>query len=155
MGRLSYLIAEEANQGRQKDLKAELSRLEGLVASLSSQLEKAEERLAQAPQRAVEGIVVPQYGSELKALSEAVARLQSTVENIHIPEVPPFPEIPRPEKVDLTPILDGLSALDVQPVVNVEPPIINVDREEREYVFHVERNSAGLIEKVVVVEQDG
>lgn len=156
MGRLSYLIAEEANEGRQKDLRAELSRLENTAVGLGQMLKELEERLTEAvrsSQRAAEGIQVPEYTSEFASLREAVASLQASIESIHIPEVPPFPEIPQPEKVDLSPVLDGLSALDIQPVVNVEP-VVNIDREPREFEFHVERNSAGLIEKVRVTEHE-
>lgn len=157
MGRLSYLIAEEANEGRQKDLRAELSRLENTAVGLGQMLKELEDRLTEAvrsSQRAAEGIQVPEYGSEFAALRQAVASLQSSIENIRIPEVPPFPEIPPQEKVDITPILDKLTALDVNPVVNVDPPIVNIDREPREYTFHVERDSAGLIEKVKVTEHE-
>jgi hypothetical protein len=117
-----------------------------------------EERLVQAStatQESVNSISIPRYESQLEALTEALRGVQAAVESIDIPEVPPFPEIPPQEKVDLTPILDGLSALDIQPVVNVDPPIVNIDREPREFEFHVERNSAGLIEKVTVREQHG
>ena len=156
MGRLAHIISEQANESRQKDLRDELSRLENTAVGLGQMLKDLEQRLTEAvrgSQRAAESIQVPQYGEEFAALREAVQGLHGAIQNIHIPEVPPFPEIPQPEKVDLSPILDGLSALDVQPVVNVEPPVVNVDREPREFEFHVERNSAGLIEKVKVTER--
>lgn len=60
----------------------------------------------QGIEKRVKGIKMPKFDDS--RILKDIARLKKDIASIDIPEVPPFPEIPEPEKVDLQPIEDQL-----------------------------------------------
>lgn len=163
MGRLSYLIDREEilkNDQSNKDSGADLissmvmgarqtiEQLTNALEGLSEKIDEVEGRLGQS----VQAINIPDHATALSSLARQIADVKTAVGAIEIPKVPPFPRIPEPKEVDLSPIMAALQRLESKEIEFPELELSMPEQPKKSWEFEIERDNYGGISRVVAKE---